>query len=158
HSGWPALASGVQLPARRVWKQVRPLEPTTTAPPDIQNLPIPKDPLARARRVQRPCCPSDPVAGLATQRCTGPNPGPDPCLHTARFTSFVVVVFRAAVPALDAPAGSQRSAVHTAFAAVDHGALEDGGPWSVELTVQPDRVAQTRLGRVAVAADGALLV
>lgn len=60
-AGWPALQSGAH-PARFVVKQMRPLEPNPALTEALRKSPIPRDVLARTRRVERRRC----VAGSHT--------------------------------------------------------------------------------------------
>jgi hypothetical protein len=54
-AGWPALSRGLN-PARFVVKQMRPLEPSPHVSAELRAAPIPRDVLARARRIEWRLC------------------------------------------------------------------------------------------------------
>lgn len=155
--GWPAFADGTIAGARTVIKQARTLEPSLLrVPTTVRNMPIPRDVLARARRVEQRTCDAGAVRVSVTDTFTDPLKAPDLGFSVAPFTAFVIVDFVSDVPELSATAGLRRSAVHTAFAAT-HPGMSDGGPWSVDIDVDDDREASLGLSRVAWA-DGTLTV
>jgi hypothetical protein len=53
--GWPGLVAG-ERPSRVVIKQMRPLEPSVRVSAELARAPIPRDVLARARRVETRAC------------------------------------------------------------------------------------------------------
>ncbi len=62
--GWPARRDGVRAPARMVLKQVRTLEPASRVRLDgVERWPVPREVIARARRVERERCEADVGAG-----------------------------------------------------------------------------------------------
>ncbi len=158
--GWPALRSGLQREARLVWKQARTLEPTSTrAPAAVQGLPIPKDILARARRVVRHSCEGDSVAVFVTEVVTDVALAPDMGFALEPFTSFVIVDVKEDAPEIGAAAGTRRSAVHTAFASVDHPTIASGAdPWSIDIEIADDRQATLQLQHIAVDEAGTVIV
>jgi hypothetical protein len=157
-AGWPALRSGLRLPGRLVWKQARTLEPAAArVPAAIAAQPIPRDVLARARRIERRTCAGAAVTIGTTEVLTDDALVPAMGFGREPFTAFVVVTFAVDVPALGIAAGTRRSAVHTAFAAVLHPVIDDQR-WSVVVDVAADRRAALGLDRVVVEADGHVVV
>ncbi len=155
--GWPAFADGTVAGARTVIKQARTLEPSLLrVPATVRNMPIPKDVLARARRVEQRTCDAGALRVSITDTFTDPLKAPDVGYGVAPFTAFVIVDFVTDVPELSATGGQRRSAVHTAFAAT-HPGMDDGGPWAVDVDVDDDREASLGLSRVAWT-DGAVTV
>lgn len=75
--GWPALRHGVN-PPRFVIKQMRPLEPNPGVPVTVRAEPIPRDVLARVRRVERRTCTGEPLTVEVLLAYTDPNVSPDP--------------------------------------------------------------------------------
>jgi hypothetical protein len=147
--GWPALRSGLRLPARLVWKQARPLEPSAARiPENVARQPLPRDVLARARRVERRTCAGTSLTLDVVEAVTDPALFPDMGHAQMPFTSFVVVDFAD---------GTRRSAVHTAFASVDHPVLDDER-WSLALGIADDRQSTLRLSQVSVDVDGRVVV
>ncbi len=62
--GWPARRDGTRAPARLVIKQVRTLEPGSRVRADgVEQWPVPREVLSRARRVERERCQIDTTAG-----------------------------------------------------------------------------------------------
>ncbi|HEY1098054.1 MAG TPA: PEP/pyruvate-binding domain-containing protein, partial [Myxococcota bacterium] len=104
-AGWPALRSGVQLPSRLVWKQARPLEPASSVPSSIAGNPIPRDVLARARRVEEQRCTVSGLAVAVTSVFTDAAIAPDMGYAVDPFVSFLFVDALSAQPAIDAPSG-----------------------------------------------------
>lgn len=74
--GWPALKQGLN-PARFVVKQMRPLEPNPGVPAQLRSGPIPRDVLARTRRLERRQCHGSAVEMSALLAFTDPNVSPD---------------------------------------------------------------------------------
>lgn len=152
-AGWPAYADGTVAGARVVVKQARTLEPSLLrVPTPVRNMPIPRDLLARARRVEQRTCDAGELRIAVTDVFSDPLKPPNLDFDAAPFTAFVIVDFAADVPELQATAGQRRSAVHTAFAA-SHPGMTEGGPWTLELDVHDDREEALGLSRVSWAAD-----
>jgi hypothetical protein len=144
-AGWPALRSGLQLPSRLVWKQARTLEPAAARVPQaVTQQPLPRDVLARARRIERRACSGARLTLSFVEATTDPALFPDMGFSTAPFTSFLVV---------DDSAGARRSAVHTAFDHVDHPVV-DGARWSIDIAIADDRQTTLHLARVTIDEDG----
>ncbi|MCC7071621.1 MAG: hypothetical protein IT383_09875 [Deltaproteobacteria bacterium] len=155
--GWPAYADGTIAGARNVIKQARTLEPSLLrVPTTVRNMPIPRDVLARARRVEQRTCDAGALRISVTDTFTDPLKTPDLGFQAAPFAAFVIVDFVTDVPELSATAGQRRSAVHTAFAA-SHPGMAAGGPWSVDIDVDDEREESLGLSRV-VWADGSASV
>lgn len=155
--GWPAFADGTVVGSRVVLKQARTLEPSLLrVPTTVRNMPIPRDLLARARRVEQRICDGGDLRVAVTDVFTDPLKPPSLGYDAAPFTAFVVVDFVADVPDLGATAGQRRSAVHTAYAAT-HPGMAAGGPWSLDLDVADDREEALGLSRVSYV-DGTLTV
>lgn len=76
-AGWPALKSGLN-PARFVIKQMRPLEPNPGVPSELRAAPIPRDVLARTRRIETRSCHGEGLDLDVTVVLTDPNAQPDP--------------------------------------------------------------------------------
>lgn len=151
--GWPALANGNVYASRVVIKQARTLEPSLSRVPEsVRAMPIPQDVLARALRVEQRVCDAGAVRVTLNEVFTDPRREPDLGYADAPFTSFVVVDFAADVPELGAVAGQRRSVIHTAFSS-DHPGMDTGGPWTLELVVDPARTDELGLSRVAYAGD-----
>jgi hypothetical protein len=76
--GWPALRSGLQRPARLVWKQARTLEPSAArVPSSVAQQPLPRDILARARRIERHVCTGQRLTLAVVEALTDPALFPD---------------------------------------------------------------------------------
>ena len=120
----------------------------------MQGLPIPKDVLARARRVLRHSCVGDAVAVFVTEVLTDETLPPDMGFASEPFTSFVVIDVKQAAPQINAVAGARRSAVHTAYADVGHPVLD----WAIDIDIAVDRQATLQLQRISVAADGLVTI
>jgi hypothetical protein len=75
-AGWPALESGANAP-RFVIKQMRPLEPSPRVPSELRRGPIPRDVLARARRVESRWCEGRGLELSALSVFTDPSAAPD---------------------------------------------------------------------------------
>ncbi|MDG2113001.1 MAG: PEP/pyruvate-binding domain-containing protein, partial [Actinomycetota bacterium] len=74
--GWPALAEGEPHPARIVIKQARSLEPGVRHLSDeVLALPVGRDVLARASRIELVTCPNDEFVRLWTRPLTVPDFG-----------------------------------------------------------------------------------
>lgn len=74
--GWPALTRG-QNPARFVIKQMRPLEPSPHVAVELRAAPVPRDVLARARRIETLACSGAGIELTALQVFTNPEVAPD---------------------------------------------------------------------------------
>ena len=151
--GWPAYADGTMVGSRVVIKQARTLEPSLLrVPVTVRNMPIPRDLLARARRVEQRTCDAGELRVAITDVYSDPLKSPDLGYSQAPFTAYVVVDFAADVPELGATAGQRRSAIHTAYAAT-HPGMAEGGPWALDLDVHDDREESLGISRVAWTAD-----
>ena len=151
HPGWPALRTGEVFAARVVVKQARTLEPGLSRVPDsVLSLPFPRDVLARARRVEQHTCTGNRVAIFVDEAITDPRKVPDVGFAVVPFTAFFVVNFLVDVPELEGTASTGRSVVHTAFAAIEHPGMAQGGPWAVAMMADPARAEELGLSRIAI--------
>lgn len=154
--GWPALANGNLFGGRVVVKQARLLEPLTArASPSVQSMPIPRDVLGRALRVEQRRCTSSLGTVTVTDVFTDTRKKPDLGFAKAPFTSFFVVDFDVDVPAVGATAGQRRSSVHTGFSAT-HPGMNEGGSYAVDVAIDAANVATLGMSRVAVDAGGVM--
>ena len=152
-AGWPSYADGTVAGSRVVIKQARTLEPSLLrVPTAVRNMPIPRDLLARARRVEQRTCDAGALRASVTEVFSDKLKPPDLGFDVAPFSAFVVVDFVNDVPELAATAGQRRSAVHTAYAA-SHPGMAEGGPWAFDVDVDDDREATLGLSRVSYAGD-----
>jgi hypothetical protein len=121
--GWPALKVG-SLPPRIVLKQARPLEPGLRGlSNEVLAMPIPRDVLRRARRVERRTCESSTFRATLIEALGNPAAAPDLGFSAIPFTASVAVQFKEAVPALDVTSGEVISADHLSLTSVSHAEL-----------------------------------
>lgn len=152
--GWPALANGNLFGSRVIVKQARLLEPLTSrASPSVQSMPIPRDVLGRALRVEQRRCTGALGTLTVTDVFTDARKKPDLGFARAPFTSFFVVDFAVDVPAVGATAGQRRSSVHTGFDTT-HPGMNEGGAYAIDVAIHPANVASLGMSRVAVDANG----
>lgn len=157
-AGWPALTSGNLFPSRVVVKQARLLEPLTSrASPSVQSMPIPKDILGRALRVEQRRCESGMATLTLTDVFTDERKQPDVGFARAPFTSFIVVDFHTAVPEVGASAGQRKSSVHTGYVAT-HPGMDEGGGYTADIAIDEANVPLLGMSRISLAADGLLTV
>ncbi len=127
-AGWPALKVG-SLPPRIVLKQSRPLEPGLRGlSTEVLGLPIPRDLLRRARRVERRTCESATFRATLVEALTNPAATPDLAHATDPFTASLSIEFKQAVPSLDVALGEVLVADHLGLTSVRH--LELPTRWS----------------------------
>jgi hypothetical protein len=89
-AGWPALAQG-RKPARFVVKQMRPLEPSPHVSDELRAAPIPRDVLARARRIEWKICRGPGLELSALSVLTNPDAMPDLGYSQSPFVAAVSV-------------------------------------------------------------------
>jgi hypothetical protein len=155
--GWPALANGNLFASRVVVKQARLLEPLTArVSPSVQSMPIPRDVLGRALRVEQRRCVSALGTVTLTDVFTDARKKPDLGFTHAPFTSFFVVDFAVDVPAVGATAGQRRSSVHTGFTATHPGMTEASSAYAVNIAIDEGNVATLGMSRLAVDAGGVI--
>ena len=153
--GWPALANGNVFGRRIVLKQARTVEPSTArVPAAVLSQPIPRDVIARARRVERTSCVGPTFSLAAIEAYTDPLAAPDLGYTRAPFTGVVTVELVQDVAGIGA-AGSRLSAVHLSYAAT-HPSLAAGGAWDLDVQVAADRADATGFTRATIEADGAM--
>ena len=118
--GWPALKAGV-FPARLVLKQTRSLDPGVRGlSAEVSALPLPRDLLNRARKVERRTCQSATFTAVVVEALTNPLSSPDLGHSVDAFTAQVALTFKAAVPALGLEAGEVVQANHLALISATH--------------------------------------
>ncbi len=126
--GWPVLKVG-SLPPRIVIKQSRPLEPGLRGlSAEVLGLPIPRDLLRRARRVERRTCESASFRASVVELLTNPAALPDLGHAVDPFTASLSVEFKEAVAVLNVAAGEVVKADHLGLGSVRH--LELPARWS----------------------------
>jgi hypothetical protein len=147
---WPM---GTGLPRRVILRQVRSIEPgSRRVPAEVRALPIPRDVLGRARRVELRTCASLDVElrfhGVNTDALLAPDLG-----YTATpFTPKVELVFKTAAPALGRAAGEIVTFTHLDFASVQRVGTE----LVVQLT--PSTASAARFSQIRLDAVGSLHV
>ncbi len=127
-AGWPALKVG-SLPPRIVLKQSRPLEPGLRGlSAEVLSLPIPRDLLRRARRVERRTCQNTRFQATLVEALTNPAAQPDPGYSESPFTASLAVEFKEAVPSLNVALGEVVQADHLGLSSAQH--LQLPARWS----------------------------
>ncbi|MFZ5439577.1 MAG: hypothetical protein ACOZQL_06195 [Myxococcota bacterium] len=130
--GWPALKTGA-FPARIVLKQTRSLDPGIRAlPASVAALPLPKDVLARARRVERRTCAAPAFTAVVVEALTNPVASPDLGYSVDAFTADVKLTFSQDVPALGVTQGEVVEADHLGLISATH--PEAPARWSLVST------------------------
>ncbi len=118
--GWPALKVG-SLPPRIVLKQARPLEPGLRGlSAEVLAMPIPRDLLRRARRVERRTCEASIFRATVIEALANPAAAPDLGYASTPFTASLSVEFKSSVPALNVVQGEVVSADHLSLSGVEH--------------------------------------
>lgn len=146
--GWPALKSGA-LPSRIVLKQVRPLEPGLRGvSAEVLSLPLRRDVLRRARRVERRTCESSLARVTVVEALTDGAAPPDLGYSTTPFTASVRV--EAKVNTLGLVVGDIVEVDHLGFRDVLHAALP--ASWSLEVSFREARLVSVQV------AEGRLLL
>lgn len=141
--GWPALKTGV-LPSRIVLKQVRSLEPgLRDVPASVIDLPLPRDVLRRARRIEKKTCDAALFRAVVVEALTDPAIAPDLGHATLPFTASVSVQFKAASGSLNVSAGEVVSAEHVALTQVTHRELP--ARWSLEASLTGQKLSSLEL-------------
>ncbi len=149
--GWPALANGNQFGRRVVIKQARSLEPSIAGLPEyVKTHPIPRDLLARARRVERRECVGIDASIILVEAYTDPLLKPDLGYDEEPFTSFVTLEFNRDLPEVDRTAGERTSLVHLALEQVEHPGLVATGQWSFGADIGELNQPSAKLKRVEV--------
>jgi hypothetical protein len=133
--GWPALKVG-SLPPRIVLKQSRPLEPGLRGlSAEVLALPIPRDLLRRARRVERRTCEAPSFKATLVEALTNPASLPNLGYAVQPFTASLAVEFKEAVPSLNVSLGEVVQADHLGLSSVQH--LELPAQWSFSGSFTP---------------------
>lgn len=152
--GWPALKSGL-LPSRIVLKQARSLEPGLRGvSAEVQGLPLPRDVLKRALRVERRTCETPLVRAEVVEALTDPAVMPDLGFSALPFTASVRLTFKEPDAVLGVAAGEVVDADHLALREVLHRELP--ARWSLEATLpaQVIRGLELREGRAVLRGVG----
>lgn len=153
-AGWPALAGANQYGRRMVLKQARTLEPGTAHMPEVvRNLPLPRDVLARARRIERRICTADRIRVTLTDAYTDKLMTPDLGFDVEPFTGVVMVEATQAVSEMGWAAGYRTTLAHTSFSSILHPGMREGGAWAFDALVLPAVVSTARFQRLQIQAD-----
>lgn len=135
--GWPALKAGV-FPARIVLKQSRSLEPAIRGlSTEVSALPIPRDVLNRARKVERRTCEAPSFTAVVHEVYTNALAAPDLGYGSVPFTAEVRITMKADVPGMGLMASQ--------LLAFDHLALVN--PAHPELPQRWSLTSQVVMGR-----------
>jgi hypothetical protein len=117
-AGWPAMRTGPQRPARLVLKQSRTLEPAPPSVPEAATWPVPREVLARARRVAAQTCTSAAAPGVTVRVLrvlTDASQSPDVGYATTALDASVTVTTRGPVEALGWTSGQTFTVDHTGY-------------------------------------------
>lgn len=140
-AGWPAYADGHVEPERLIVKQARSLEPGIPIGGEaLAQQPIPRDLLARAARVDRWQCQGSKTRLDVLELVLDPLTELDPALLAQPFVARVRVDTRGPHAIGDRD--------HLAFAAVEHGALDRGRPWSLALELEASLATELGVSRI----------
>ncbi len=133
--GWPLLAGSNQFARRVVIKQARSLEPGLAQIPEVvREYPLPRDLIARARRVERRDCGVGAVSVSIVEVYSDALSPPDLGYDSTPFTGFITVSTETGVDDLGWGPGYRRTFVHGTFDA-EHPGLEETGEWAIALSI-----------------------
>nr|MBK7067441.1 hypothetical protein [Deltaproteobacteria bacterium] len=127
-AGWPAMREGAPRPARLVLKQARTLEPAPrVATEESAGWAVPRDVLARARRVSTETCSGEMATGVTLTTTTlrvitEPSITPDVGYGTEALDASITVSARGTVSALGWSADATYTVDHTGMSATREGA------------------------------------
>lgn len=146
--GWPMLAGEVEpWPQRVVIKQARSLEPGLRGlPENVVGLPVPRDVLGRARKVERRLCEGDRLRVVWVEAYTDPLMSPDLGYSETPMVGFVSVTVTAAIPELGLSAGQVVVAPHTGLTV----GYTRGAVWEMEVVFE----GAAAIDRLIVGEDG----
>jgi hypothetical protein len=154
--GWPARADGTVLPSRIVIKQARTLEPGLRGMPEnVLALPFPRDLLARARRVERISCSADSFSLVSAELYTDPGAFPDFGYQQLPFSAFFSLAIERSVLSLSP--GHRVVYNHLSYDA-EHPGMQEGGPWSLSLSLSPSAAESAGIDLIELGADGRYLL
>jgi hypothetical protein len=138
-AGWPTRAAGAPYPSRFIIKQARPLEAPVRVPETVGRLPIPRDLLAAATRIDQRVC-RGAYFTLVTFDVYAGGEGSLFAYDREPFTPFVQWAFDRAIPGLAITAGQRVWLDHTQFTWVGHPFLHHG-PWDLSCELRPSATA-----------------
>ena len=151
-AGWPALKSG-SFPARIVLKQTRSLDPGIRGlSAAVAALPIPKDVMARARRIDRRTCRAADFTAVVVEALTDPLASPDLGHSVDAFTASVQLTFARDPGGLGVSAGEVLTVDHRSMQASHPGAP---AAWQLTSTWTGQKLSHVELGSGRWALDGA---
>lgn len=132
---WPLLSGSNQFARRVVIKQARSLEPGLAQIPEVvREYPLPRDLIARARRVERRDCGVGAASVSIVEVYSDPLSPPNLGYDATPFTGFVTVSTEVGVDAIGWSPGYRRTFVHGTFD-VEHPGLAETGEWAIGLTI-----------------------
>ena len=138
--GWPALSQGAPFAQRVVIKQARSLEPgLRQVSRDLLTLPVPRDVLRRARRVEARVCSAEGFELTLIEVATDSLISPDLGYSVRPFTASLSAQFTADLAHL-----GLISLDHTQLLRADHPDMVDGATWSLD--VELDKTLAQALG------------
>ena len=138
--GWPALASGEPNPSRFVVKQARTLDESQPVPDAIEVLPIPRDVLGKADRIQQRTCQTEAFDFTTVEVYTSPAGEWGFSYAKEPFNSHVDLDITHAIAALGLAAGTPIHLTHPSFAVAAHPFMHHG-PWDLYLELTPEASA-----------------
>lgn len=156
-AGWPAVRSGPLRPARLVLKQSRTLEPAPRVTlSEATSWPVPRDVLARARRISNQTCAGEVSPGVTLTATllrvqTEASLTPDVGFGADPLDASLTLTSRGTVAALGWAADASYSADHTGLTATREGT-------SRVFDVAASTPARAGLDRARLDADGTLTV
>jgi hypothetical protein len=120
-------------------------------PDAVRAMPLPRDVLGRARRVEREICESAEVKLEILGANTDPLLAPDLGWSTTPYTAALEVTFKTAAPALGRAAGEIARFTHLDFVSVQRPALD-----ALTLQLTAEAATQARFSMVQLQSNGAL--
>ncbi len=151
--GWPALQNGNNFGRRMIIKQARTLSPSLLVlPQHIKNLPMPRDVIARARRVLDTDCSNPSLAVSVTDVFTDPLMPPNLGHDLDPFLGYITIQVLQDL-GTGHQAGDSLTLVHVQLDEASHPGMDEGGPWTVSLSVAPAYQASLGLTSLSIAAD-----
>ncbi|MBI2376967.1 MAG: hypothetical protein HYV07_23405 [Deltaproteobacteria bacterium] len=147
--GWPRLREGLPpRPRRMVLKQSRSLEPGARGiPEDLFSLPIPRDVLTRASRVERRVCTSERIVVGIVEAFTDPLLQPDFGYSRDPLTASIFVRTLTPIPDAGWDGAFTIDLDHSEVQAT-HPGLADGGPWQLDVAVPAESDPEHGIRRV----------
>ena len=151
---WPAMLDGSTSEDRIIMKQVRTLDRAMRVPPDLQELPVPRDVLEVASLIQRRVCVAKDFSFTTHEVVTDASYASLLPYDLHPFLGQIALTLTGDLSQLGLESADEAAVLHTQLIQAHPLLMEGSDTWSLDAQLSPEPAATLGLSRIVGGSDG----